>query len=409
MPRMPAGKAFGTVILDRAFDLVVLVGLLVVGIAAVASSGWLVELAAAGVVVARSVSWASCSSRGTYIDRRERDRRERGLLRRLVRDTVERLAEPLGRRHLLVWLALSLGAWGTWALAALLVARSLGVELSLTEALFVTAVLNLGSAVPSSPGYVGTYEWLGVASLGLLGVEHEPALAFTILLHAAWYVPTTLVRGGRARLARCATAPAAGRRWRRGRSRGAGALGRCVAGWLVAAWQMTPRLHARPAALRTSSSSSRSGVGLALWRRWLPRARSRCSRRDRGRASRSSSWRRDFMARPYLRVLDAHPEAEADARRTSRRSRRASGASSLPPRRAGSSAMRRCAHARRLPAPAEMSLFPGLRDRLARARSASLGSVFPGTAANRSRRRHWSIVRPPLARRAGRRRSRAAT
>ena len=189
--RMPAGKAFGTVILDRAFDLVVLVGLLVVGIAAVASSEWLVELAAAGAVVVLGFVAVLVFSR-TYIDRRDRDRRERGLLRRLVRDTVERLAEPFGRRHLLVWLGLSLGAWAIWAVAALLVARSLDVELALTDALFVTAVLNLGSAVPSSPGYVGTYEWLGVASLGLLDVGHEQALAFTILLHAAWYVPTTL-------------------------------------------------------------------------------------------------------------------------------------------------------------------------------------------------------------------------
>jgi uncharacterized protein (TIRG00374 family) len=201
---IPAGKAFGTVILDRAFDLVVLVGLLVVGIASVASSGWLVELAAAGLVVLVGIVGVLWFSR-SYIDRRERDRRERGLVRRLVRDTVERLAEPLGRRHLVVWLAISVAAWAAWALAAYLVARSLGLELSLTEALFVTAVLNLGSAVPSSPGYVGTYEWLGVASLGLLGIDNEPALAFTILLHAAWYVPTTLVgavalgaRGGRA-------------------------------------------------------------------------------------------------------------------------------------------------------------------------------------------------------------------
>jgi glycosyltransferase 2 family protein len=188
--RMPAGKAFGTVILDRAFDLVVLVGLLVVGIAGVASSAWLVELAAAGLVVVLAVVGVLLFARA-YIDRRERDRRERGLLRRLVRDTVERLAEPFGRRHLAVWLALSLCAWAAWALAALVIARSLDIELSIAEALFVTAVLNLGSAVPSSPGYVGTYEWLGVASLGLIGIDNEPALAFTILLHAAWYVPTT--------------------------------------------------------------------------------------------------------------------------------------------------------------------------------------------------------------------------
>lgn len=189
--RMVAGRAFGTVILDRAFDLVVLVGLLVVGIAAVASSEWLVQLAAAGAVVVLALAGVVLFSR-SYIGKRERGRHDRGLVRRLVRDTVERLAEPLGRRSLIAWLALSLGAWGFWAGAALLVAHSLGIELSVAEALFVTAVLNLGSAVPSSPGYVGTYEWLGVASLGLLGVDNEPALAFTILLHAAWYVPTTL-------------------------------------------------------------------------------------------------------------------------------------------------------------------------------------------------------------------------
>jgi glycosyltransferase 2 family protein len=188
---MASGKAFGTVILDRAFDLVVLVGLLIVGIAAVASSTWLAQLAAAGAVVVLGIAGVLLFSR-VYIGRRERDRHERGLVRRLVRDTVERLAEPLGRRHLVIWLGLSLAAWAIWAVAALLIASSLGIDLSLTEALFVTAVLNLGSAVPSSPGYVGTYEWLGVASLGLLDIDHESALAFTILVHAAWYVPTTL-------------------------------------------------------------------------------------------------------------------------------------------------------------------------------------------------------------------------
>lgn len=189
---MPAGRAFGTVILDRACDLVILVGLLLVGITAVASSEWLVRLAAGGALALLAFGVVLLFARA-YIGKRERSRRSRGLVRRLVRDAVELLAEPLGRRRPIVWLGLSLGAWATWAIAAGLVARSLGIDLSVTDALFVAAVLNLGSAVPSSPGYVGTYEWLGVASLGLLGVSQEPALAFTILLHASWYVPTTLV------------------------------------------------------------------------------------------------------------------------------------------------------------------------------------------------------------------------
>lgn len=192
--RMPAGRAFGTVVLDRVCDLVVLVALLVIGIAAVATSEWLVRLAAFGILVVAGFGLVLLFSRA-YIGKRERERRSRGVVRRLVRDAVEVLAEPLGRRRPAVWLALSLGAWVAWAVAAGLIARSLDIELSIADALFVTAVLNLGSAIPSSPGYVGTYEWLGVASLGLIGVPHEAALAFTILLHASWYVPTTLTGG----------------------------------------------------------------------------------------------------------------------------------------------------------------------------------------------------------------------
>ncbi len=120
-------------------------------------------------------------------------------MRRVVRDAVEQLAEPIGRRRLALWAGLSVLAWMVWATGAVLVARALGIELTLLEGMFVAAVMNLGVAIPSSPGFVGTYEWLGVASLGLLDVPATDALAFAILLHAAWYAPTTL--GGGAALA----------------------------------------------------------------------------------------------------------------------------------------------------------------------------------------------------------------
>ena len=56
-------------------------------------------------------------------------------------------------------------------------------------------MLALGVAIPSSPGYVGTYQWLGVASLGLLDVPVNEALAFSILMQASWFIPTTLIGG----------------------------------------------------------------------------------------------------------------------------------------------------------------------------------------------------------------------
>ena len=192
--RMPAGRALGTVVLDRGCDLTALLLLLVVGLAAVASSDWLVRIAI-GTAAALVALGAVVLFARIYTGRRERGRRSRSLVRRVLRDTAEALAEPIGQRRPAVWIALSVGAWTMWSLGAILVARSLGFELGLVEAMFVAAVMNLGVAIPSSPGFVGTYEWLGVASLGLLGIASEQALAFSILLHACWYVPTTLAGG----------------------------------------------------------------------------------------------------------------------------------------------------------------------------------------------------------------------
>jgi uncharacterized protein (TIRG00374 family) len=205
-----AGRGLAGVVLDRACDVAALLVLLLVGLAAVASADWLVTIAL-GAAALLVVVGAGLFLARVYIGRRARERRERGLLRRVARDAIEGLAEPIGRRRLASCLVLSLAAWIVWAGAAELVAHALDVDLGLLDAVFVAAVVNLGVAIPSSPGFVGTYEWLGVASLRLLDVNADDALAFSILLHAAWYVPTTVVGG-------TALAVRAAERVRRGRA-----------------------------------------------------------------------------------------------------------------------------------------------------------------------------------------------
>jgi uncharacterized protein (TIRG00374 family) len=192
--KIQSGRGLATVVLDRACDVVALLVLLLVGLAAVASAGWLVTIALGAAALIVVVAAALVFAR-LYTGRWARERRERGLLRRVARDAAEALAEPIGRRRLADCLVLSLAAWVVWAVAAELVARAVGVDLGLLEAMFVAAVVNLGVAIPSSPGFVGTYEWLGVASLRLLDVDADDALAFSILLHAIWFVPTTLLGG----------------------------------------------------------------------------------------------------------------------------------------------------------------------------------------------------------------------
>ena len=192
--RMPGGRAFGTVALDRACDVFALVVFLVVGLQVVPASDWIKRLVVAGFLALVVIAAALVFAR-VYARSRGESRRERGRVRKIVRDTIDMLAEPIGRRRAASWLALSLGAWALSSLASLLVARSLGIDLTPIEAVFVTASLALGVAIPSSPGYIGTYQWLGVASLGLLDIPVNEALAFAILMQASWFIPTTLVGG----------------------------------------------------------------------------------------------------------------------------------------------------------------------------------------------------------------------
>lgn len=191
---MAGGRALGSVALDRACDVVTLALFLVIGLQAVASPRWLLQLLV-GVVLALVVIAGALTFARLYTTRRARERRSRGRARRIVRDTLETLAEPLGRRRTAVWLGLSLCTWTLGSVGVTFVARSVGIELAPVEAMFVTAALSLGVAIPSSPGYVGTYQWLGVASLGLLDVPVNQALAFTILMQASWYIPTTAAGG----------------------------------------------------------------------------------------------------------------------------------------------------------------------------------------------------------------------
>ena len=193
---MPGGRALGTVVVDRAFDLAALVAMLLVSLPFAGDAAWLRRIALGGLVALAALG-VSLGFARVYTRARQRRRlARRGRLRRIARDLLEGLADlPRGRRLAGV-AALSAAAWATWALAAWLVARAVGIELGAAEAAFTGAVVNLGVAIPSSPGFIGTYQWLGVSALGLLDVATDEALAFAVLVHAVWYVPTTLAGGG---------------------------------------------------------------------------------------------------------------------------------------------------------------------------------------------------------------------
>jgi glycosyltransferase 2 family protein len=192
--QISGGRAFGSVVLDRICDIVVLALLFAVGLQAVASADWLVRLGIGALLAVIGIAIVLVLAR-LYMRQWRAERSERGRLMTVLRGTVEMLGEPIGRHRAATWLGFTVCTWILSAVAATLVGRALGIDLSALEAVFVTSALALGVAIPSSPGYIGTYQLIGVEALGLLDVPASQALAFSILMQATWYVPTTLVGG----------------------------------------------------------------------------------------------------------------------------------------------------------------------------------------------------------------------
>jgi uncharacterized protein (TIRG00374 family) len=128
-----------------------------------------------------------------------------GPLPTTVADRVERMAESflcglgvLRRKADLAAVAgASILAWLLEASMYFTIARGFGVEIrdvmGVGETLLTTGVANLATLVPSSPGYVGPFEY-GVQLVvnGALGVPREIALSYAIVVHATLYFPITI-------------------------------------------------------------------------------------------------------------------------------------------------------------------------------------------------------------------------
>lgn len=67
------------------------------------------------------------------------------------------------------------------------------LQLPFSSAVLLTVVIALAVAVPSSPGYVGTFHFACATSLILLGVEPNKAKSFALILHGLVFVPVTVL------------------------------------------------------------------------------------------------------------------------------------------------------------------------------------------------------------------------
>lgn len=66
-------------------------------------------------------------------------------------------------------------------------------EVNFFALMLMNGVVNLATTLPSAPGYVGTFDAPGIAILTLYGVNESLAGAYTLVLHAALWLPITLL------------------------------------------------------------------------------------------------------------------------------------------------------------------------------------------------------------------------
>jgi uncharacterized protein (TIRG00374 family) len=83
---------------------------------------------------------------------------------------------------------LTIVIWVCDAAGAMVAGHALGLAISFPMAVLLLTGLGLGSALPSTPGYVGIYQFVAVTVLAPFGIPKASALAYILLTQAYGYV-----------------------------------------------------------------------------------------------------------------------------------------------------------------------------------------------------------------------------
>lgn len=198
-------SVLATIAVERIFDGFTMLGFMLVATAFVSFTSQLQHLAIIAFVVftVLLIGIFLLTLGGDLVDRLLQ--LVLGPLPTRVADTVQRMTESFlgGLGVFRNWgdlvrvASLSLLAWLCEASMYYLIARGFSdvirEAMGIGATLMTTGVANMATRIPSSPGYIGQFEF-GVSLVlnGALGVPEAQALAYAILVHAALYFPITL-------------------------------------------------------------------------------------------------------------------------------------------------------------------------------------------------------------------------
>ena len=206
---VPISASLATIIIERIFDAVVMLGFVFVNLPELAklttSSGFIgniQELALVGtglflgalLVFLLAAMFPQITTRwGQWLidhifPRRFREK-STGIMHKFL-DGLASLRSPANIlmvffTTVLIWLLETGKYW--------FVMHAFPFSVSFFALMLMNGIVTLATTIPSAPGYIGTFDAPGIAVLMAYGVQLPVAAGYTLVLHVALWVPITLV------------------------------------------------------------------------------------------------------------------------------------------------------------------------------------------------------------------------
>jgi len=117
--------------------------------------------------------------------------------RQRARDLLDRFMTGLAAlrdvRHIFMIFFTSIVIWLLETMKYWFVMHAFNFEVSFFTLMLMNGIVNLATTLPAAPGYIGTFDGPGIVVLSAFGVNPETATAYTLVLHAALWLPITLL------------------------------------------------------------------------------------------------------------------------------------------------------------------------------------------------------------------------
>jgi len=196
-------SALMTIIVEKTLEAIMLLISVALLLAVISLPPWLghselaaavllVPLSIALLLIARNREWVTNWLNGLSVVIRP------SLIKGLIQKVIVALegVDSLGSWKVLAGsLGLSVAIWAVAASTNWLVLASMDIVAPWWSPLLLLVVLQVGAAIPSSPGRVGVFHYLGYLTLTTIGVEGGTALAYAVVLHLVVFLPIMVLGG----------------------------------------------------------------------------------------------------------------------------------------------------------------------------------------------------------------------